>query len=155
MFVQHLYQTFQISFLRFVSRLKLPHGASLILIAIIVGLLTGLGSVAFIRLLQLMTWLFFEKGRTAFSRLGDSYVILLPIIGGAIVGPLISFFAQEAKGHGVPEVMTAITLRGGRIRSRVAFVKILASAITIGSGGSAGREGPMIQIGSGVGSTSA
>ncbi len=152
-FPRHLHKALQISFLRLVGRLKIPQGPTLILISIIVGLITGLGSVAFIRLLQLTTWLFFEKGRMALSRLGDFYVILLPILGGAIVGPLISLFAQETKGHGVPEVMTAITLRGGRIRNRVAFVKILASALTIGSGGSAGREGPMIQIGSGVGST--
>ncbi len=69
-----------------------------------------------------------------------------------IVGPIIYFLAPEAKGHGVPEVMQAILLRGGTIRPRVAFIKAIASAISIGTGGSVGREGPIIQIGSSIGS---
>jgi CIC family chloride channel protein len=62
-------------------------------------------------------------------------------------------FAREAKGHGIPEVMEAVALRGGKIRARVAFVKVIASALTIGSGGSAGREGPVVQIGSSLASS--
>jgi CIC family chloride channel protein len=62
------------------------------------------------------------------------------------------FFAREAKGHGVPEVMEAVALRGGFIRKRVAVVKALASAMCIASGGSVGREGPIVQIGSAIGS---
>jgi CIC family chloride channel protein len=81
------------------------------------------------------------------------YFLLIPALGGAIVGPLIYRFAREAKGHGVPEVMEAVALRGGRIRPRVAAVKALASAICIGTGGSVGREGPIAQIGSALGST--
>ena len=69
------------------------------------------------------------------------------------MGPLIYYFAREAKGHGVPEVMAAVALRGGVIRPRVAAVKALASAISIGSGGSVGREGPIVQIGAALGST--
>ena len=80
-------------------------------------------------------------------------IILAPAIGGLIVGPIIYFFAPEAKGHGVPEVMQAILLKGGQIRPRVAIIKALASAISIGTGGSVGREGPIIQIGSSLGST--
>ena len=70
-----------------------------------------------------------------------------------MVGPLIYFFAREAKGHGVPEVMEAVALRSGIIRKRVVFIKSLASAICIGTGGSVGREGPIVQIGSAIGST--
>jgi CIC family chloride channel protein len=66
---------------------------------------------------------------------------------------LVYFFAREAKGHGVPEVMEAIALKGGRIRPRVAVIKSLASALSIGSGGSVGREGPIVQIGSALGSS--
>lgn len=135
------------------ARLRLPQSTILVLVAISVGIATGLGSVAFIRLLQVSTALFFEGGRWLFAGLGRYYVLLLPAIGGLIAGPLIVHFAREAKGHGVPEVMSALVLRGGRIRRRVALIKILASAITIGSGGSAGREGPMIQIGSSIGSS--
>jgi H+/Cl- antiporter ClcA len=78
---------------------------------------------------------------------------LIPALGGAIVGPLIYFFAREAKGHGVPEVMAAVALRGGVIRKRIVAVKALASAISIGSGGSVGREGPIVQIASALGSS--
>jgi CIC family chloride channel protein len=74
-------------------------------------------------------------------------------VGGLIYGPLIHFFAREARGHGVPEVMLAVAERGGRIRPQVAVVKSLASALCIGSGGSVGREGPIVQIGSALGST--
>ena len=70
-----------------------------------------------------------------------------------MVGVLIYKYAQEAKGHGVPEVMEAVALRGGRIRPRVAVVKALASSVCIGTGGSVGREGPIAQIGSALGST--
>jgi len=78
--------------------------------------------------------------------------IFLPVIGALIVGPLIMRFARETKGHGVPEVMEAVALRGGKIRKRVALFKIAVSSITIGSGGSAGREGPIAQIGATIGS---
>jgi len=75
------------------------------------------------------------------------------LVGGIIIGLLIHFSgAREAKGHSVPEVMEAVALRGGRIRSRVVAVKIFASSICIGSGGSVGREGPIVQIGSTIGS---
>jgi CIC family chloride channel protein len=80
------------------------------------------------------------------------WIVLAPMAGGLLVGPLIWFFAREAKGHGVPEVMEAVVLRGGVIRPRVVVVKTLASAISIGSGGSVGREGPIVQIGSAVAS---
>jgi CIC family chloride channel protein len=85
--------------------------------------------------------------------LGGAFVILAPAIGGLFYGPLVSKFAPEARGHGVPEVMFAVAKRGGRIAGKVAVVKTLASAICIGSGGSVGREGPIIQIGSALGST--
>lgn len=78
--------------------------------------------------------------------------IVIPAMGGLVVGIIVSFFAREAKGHGVPEVMEAIALRDGRMRSRVVFAKAVASAICIGSGGSVGREGPIVQIGSAMGS---
>jgi CIC family chloride channel protein len=79
--------------------------------------------------------------------------LLAPAVGGLIVGPLIYYLAREARGHGVPEVMEAVALRGGTIRPRVVAVKALASALCIGSGGSVGREGPIVQIGSALAST--
>ncbi len=81
------------------------------------------------------------------------FLLLSPAIAGMLYGPLIQRFAPSAKGHGIPEVMLAVRRKGGRIPGRVAIVKILASALTIGSGGSAGREGPIVQVGASLGST--
>jgi CIC family chloride channel protein len=82
-----------------------------------------------------------------------AWVILVPAVGGIGVTFIIANFAPEAKGHGVPEVMDAIYYNGGRIRPIVAVAKSLASALAIGSGAAVGREGPIIQIGSALGST--
>lgn len=126
--------------------------AVMLTMAAIVGVASGAGAVLFIAAIEVFHRLFFEEGRTALSFLGSGYVILLPVIGGLIVGPLVHFLAPEAKGHGVPEVMTAMAVRGGRIRPMVILVKAVGSAITIGSGGSVGREGPIVQIGAAIGS---
>ena len=80
------------------------------------------------------------------------FVVLAPVVGGLLYGPLVSRFAPEARGHGVPEVMLAVARNGGRMRPQVPIVKSLASALCIGSGGSVGREGPIVQIGSALGS---
>ncbi len=92
-------------------------------------------------------------GSPHFPGLGIYFVILVPVLGGLVYGPLIDRYAREARGHGVPEVMLAIAERGGRIGPAVAVVKSLASALCIGVGGSVGREGPIVQIGSALGST--
>lgn len=120
---------------------------TILLAAILVGVLAGLGSAAFMYSLAFMHRVFFVTLPAAVPWLGPSVLMFLPALGGLLVGPLIARFAPEARGHGVPEVMTAVATRGGRILGRVAIVKIIASAITIGSGGSAGQEGPMVQIG--------
>lgn len=88
-----------------------------------------------------------------FGSLGPWFVIGTPVLAGLVYGPLVHLFAKEARGHGVPEVMYAVAHRGGRIAPQVAVVKALASALTIGGGGSVGREGPIVQIGSALGST--
>jgi CIC family chloride channel protein len=120
---------------------------TILLAAILVGVLSGLGSAAFIYSLAGVHHLFFVTFASWLGWLGPSAVIILPALGGLLVGPFIARFAPEARGHGVPEVMSAVATRGGRIAGRVAIVKIIASAISIGSGGSAGQEGPMVQIG--------
>jgi len=122
------------------------------LIAVFVGIIAGLGAVVFRKLIDLFHSIGFEGGESLLSGMGAYYIVLIPAAGGLIVGPLIYFFAREAKGHGVPEVMIAVAKNGGVIRARVALVKILASAITIGTGGSVGREGPIVQIGATFGS---
>lgn len=128
------------------------HHSSLIVLGIIVGIGGGLSAVAFRWLIRVFHSLFFDGGAVAFAFLGSYYTILLPALGGAIVGPLTTFFAPEARGHGVPEIMQAVAINRGRIRPRVALVKSLASSICIGSGGSVGREGPIAQIGAALGS---
>ncbi len=119
--------------------------------AIIVGYLTGMGAVLFIWMIGAM-----EKGFEWMRSVPLGGLpwggVLIPAIGGLIAGPLIYYFAQEAKGHGVPEVMQALLLNGGRIRPQVVVIKAAASAACIGSGGSAGREGPIVQIGAALGS---
>ncbi len=121
--------------------------------SLLVGLGTGIGAIAFRYLIQGVEWVGYDWFPRLTQAWGVAYVIIIPVIGGLIVGPLIYFYAREAKGHGVPEVMEAVALRGGRIRPVVAVIKSLASAISIGSGGSVGREGPIVQIGSALGST--
>jgi CIC family chloride channel protein len=92
-------------------------------------------------------------GTSHFPGLGVAFVIVTPVLGGLVYGPLVNRFAREARGHGVPEVMLAVAQRGGRIPPQVALIKSLASALCIGSGGSVGREGPIVQVGSALGST--
>lgn len=120
--------------------------------AALVGVGGGLGAVAFIRSIAFAQKAFQALGHTGLGFMGRWAVIVIPAVGGLIVGPVLHFLAPEAKGHGVPEVMTAMETNGGRIRPIVILVKAFASAITIGSGGSVGREGPIIQIGAALGS---
>ncbi len=131
----------------------LPSQNYLIILSVVVGILTGLGSVGFVYFLRAVTtYATVTVAEGVFGWAGSAAVVVLPAIGGLAAGPMIHRFAKEAKGHGVPEVMTALATKGGRIRSRVVMVKVVASSMTIGFGGTAGREGPMVQIGSAIGS---
>ena len=123
-----------------------------VLMAVSVGLIGGIGAVLFRYLILGSHEFFFRGGRWALPFLGEYYVILLPVIGLVIVTYIVRKWAPEAQGHGVPEVMYAVKKEGGRIRPRVAVIKAFASAICIGSGGSVGREGPIVQIGCTFGS---
>jgi CIC family chloride channel protein len=132
---------------------QLPPEVIMVGMALLVGAGTGLGAVTFRYLIQAVAWVGYSWFPHQIEGWGKAYVVIIPVIGGLLVGPLIYFFAREAKGHGVPEVMEAVALRGGRIRPIVALIKSLASALCIGSGGSVGREGPIVQIGSALGSS--
>jgi chloride channel protein, CIC family len=134
----------------------------LVVMALVVGAGAGLGAAGFRELIFFFTWLvtgykqFGQQGHAPSLHLpflGVWFVLVVPVIGGLVYGPLIQRFAREARGHGVPEVMLAVAENGGRIRPPVVIVKALASAITIGTGGSVGREGPIVQIGSALAST--
>lgn len=129
---------------------------AMLLVAMVVGVLGGYGAVLFRLVIKLAQGAFYgDSGDilTFVATLPRWMLVVMPAVGGLVVGLLVHYGAPEAKGHGVPEVMEAVLLKNGRIRKRVAFVKILASAVCIGSGGSVGREGPIVQIGAGVGST--
>jgi CIC family chloride channel protein len=135
-------------------RLRQREFGKLARLAVFVGLIAAVAAVLFRHLIE---WVFnnafadpSELMEMAWSaRL--SYA-LVPAIGGLIVGPLIWYLAREAKGHGVPEVMDSVIRFGGKIRLRVVGVKAVASAVTIGTGGSSGREGPIVHMGSAIGS---
>ena len=135
--------------------------AQLSLLALGLGVLTGLGAVLFRFLIGFIHNLLFAGHATAHYDANvftapspwGALIILVPVLGAVAVTFLVNNFAPEAKGHGVPEVMDAIYYKSGVIRPVVALVKSLASAIAIGSGSSVGREGPIIQIGSALGST--
>ncbi|PIO06871.1 hypothetical protein COT47_02385 [Candidatus Woesearchaeota archaeon CG08_land_8_20_14_0_20_43_7] len=127
----------------------------LFLISAVIGLLGGLGAVVFRELIAILGRFFFDVLLPAVSYNIYGYnagIILIPVAGALIVGPLVHFFARETKGHGVPEIIEAQRCKGGFIRTRVAFVKVIVSSLTIASGGSAGREGPIAQIGASIGS---
>ena len=127
----------------------------MIIVAIIIGLLAGFAAIGIRFLIREISFFSFQGAGNLLENILNTswyWILIIPAIGGLIVGPIIYFLAPEAKGHGVPEVMQAILLRGGNIRPRVAFIKAIASSITIGTGGSVGREGPIIQIGSSLGS---
>ena len=132
-------------------RYKLSDQTFLIVVAVIVGFLGGLGSIFFERMVEAGWHFFFE---IIPNLLGNPkwLVILIPAFGAFFLAPLIYFFPEEAKSDGVPATMEAVALKGGIIKVRTFSTRMLASAITLGSGGSAGKEGPIIQIGASIGS---
>ncbi len=136
------------------------------LLSIGVGIVAGLGAILFEELLRQTLYFFlalpvgfFEPGRGSEAALVSTLAahrswlfFIIPAAGGLISGLLVFLIAPETEGHGTDAMIEAFHHKGGYIRKRVPFVKIVASAITIGSGGSAGKEGPIAQIGAGFGS---
>jgi len=126
----------------------------------IAGTVGGYGAIGFRKIIAIATQLGWGnatgmEGKDLLSMAIASpfwIKLIIPTIGGLLVWIIVYFFAHEAKGHGVPEVMEAVALKDGRMRTRVVFAKAVASAICIGSGGSVGREGPIVQIGSAISS---
>ena len=128
----------------------------MVLVSVVIGLLGGLCAVGFRLLIQFLNGIFWGEGQYTLEYIYGLpfwWKIAAPTVGGLLVGLIVYHFAREAKGHGVPEVMEAVAVNSGRIRPRVVVAKMFASGICIASGGSAGREGPIVQIGSALGST--
>ena len=121
-------------------------------LAIIVGLTSGAGVWLFKWLIDQVKWLTFDQLGVTLRPLGGWTVMLLPILGGLIVGLLRHFFIGEERHHGVAGIMEAVALAGGRLRYKRIPIKTVAAAIAIGSGASVGPEDPSVQIGSNLGS---
>jgi CIC family chloride channel protein len=132
------------------ERFKTSKHLFMIIVPVIIGLLGALGAIVLRTLIHLFQKVLWGNEQYAADWL---QTVSVPVGGAFVVGLIIYYFSREAKGHGVPEVMEAITLKNGVIRPRVVAGKAVASALTIASGGSVGREGPIIQIGSAIGST--
>jgi CIC family chloride channel protein len=137
-------------------RLKLTPATEMLIYAVVIGILGGFGALLFKKLIFSLQDIFWgTSDMTPNSLFGVMWYrrLLMPVLGGVIVGPLIYFFAREARGHGVPEVMIAVITRNSIIRPVVVLVKTFASAISISTGGSVGREGPIVQIGAAIASS--
>ncbi|MEE8604478.1 MAG: chloride channel protein [Candidatus Aminicenantaceae bacterium] len=127
----------------------------LTLLAVLVGLVAGFASILFKLMIQFFQNLFW-RAESIISVVATQpwyLTILIPAAGALLISPLIYYGAREAKGHGVPEIMESLVFRGGRIRTKVVAIKALASSICIASGGSVGREGPIVQISSTIASS--
>ena len=137
-----------------------------VFLGVLIGIVAGLGAIVFFVAIDASTWLFLEQivglkppgpagegGSTVVTAAGHKWLLPLVVaLGGLISGLIVFTLAPEAEGHGTDAAIEAFHQKGGRIRSRIPFIKLVASAVTIGSGGSAGREGPTAQIAAGFGS---
>jgi H+/Cl- antiporter ClcA len=127
------------------------------LIAIGIGVLSAIVALALLRLIGLFTNLFFYfRWSSTFvspaSHHWGPFVILVPVIGALIIGLMARFGSERIRGHGIPEAIEAILMTGSRIEPKVAMLKPLSAAISIGSGGPFGAEGPIIMTGGAFGS---
>ncbi len=141
---------------RLVERFEPDETTIMVVLAALIGVAGGFGAILFRWMVNFFQGFIIGHGEdTVILLMAVPWwqKLLLPVVGGLVVGPMVHFGAPEAKGHGVPEVLDAMVFKKGVIRPIVAAVKILASAITIAFGGSVGREGPIVQIGAGMAST--
>lgn len=131
---------------------------ALLIIAILIGLLTGILAVGFRYLIMGMTAFAWQEP-FSLLQVGERYpwylILLIPVAGGLLVGPLVTYLAPETRGAGVPEVIEAVVTKEGAIRHRTTLFKMISTALSIGCGASVGREGPVVHIGSSVGSSMA
>jgi H+/Cl- antiporter ClcA len=134
-----------------------PHSILICGYALLVGVASGYIALGLLKLIYLLTGFFFH-GQWSFAQWSPAgnnlggWVILIPVIGGVLVGLMIHFWEPTLKGHGIPEAMQAVLMDKSIVRGRVAFLKPLATALAIGTGGPFGAEGPIIQTGAAVGS---
>jgi len=145
---------YHIKFLRGLYKVNAPKDFYLLFLASVIGVLTGFGAYLLNLIVDSVHFVLYEfVGADLFTKSTGNYLrVLFPAIGGLSVGLLTFYLSPEVKGHGIPGVMDSVANKGGYIRRRVAFLTSITSGLTIGSGGSAGKEGPIVQIGSALGS---
>ena len=138
------------------ENLRPSEHTALLGMAIVVGLLGGFGNILYRRMIEFVHRVVFEGGGEWLNlERGWPWVLLLPLlpmVGAALLIPLAALFPGEVRGYGLPKFLETVNLKGAVFRARTVVVKSVASAITIGSGGSAGTEGPIAQIGGAIGS---
>ncbi|MBW2472972.1 MAG: chloride channel protein [Deltaproteobacteria bacterium] len=139
------------------SSFRLSENTFLIILAVVIGLLGGLGNYAFRKTIEFVHWAVFEQSEQLFGysleewSLARLAVVLCPAVGGLLVIPLWYWFGKDLKG-GFSAFLERVNLRGAKLQLRPIFTRGFGSAITIGAGGSAGQEGPIAMIGGAIGS---
>ncbi|MBF0380519.1 MAG: chloride channel protein [Magnetococcales bacterium] len=137
--------------LQFFKKLGFNEPFTLSIMAVVIGVVVGYGAILFRTLIEIFQHMFMGSGQEnvveILAGLEWWWIILMPVIGGAIIGPLVHFFFPGSRGHGVPEVMSAVALHGGKMNLRDGLGKMVACSLSIGSGGSVGREGPVVHLG--------
>ena len=126
-------------------------------IAVLIGVVVGYGAILFRLLIEMFQTIFTGSGQEGLVEILHSlpwwHILLMPVVGGMIVGPLVHFVFPGSRGHGVPEVITSVALHGGKMQLRDGLGKMLACSLSIGCGGSVGREGPVVHLGATLAST--
>lgn len=124
-------------------------------IAVVIGVAAALGALAFRAMILGTEVLFWGTGDLSVAYIREMpwyWKLLLPAIGGLLIAPIVVRWAPDARGSGIPEIIEAVALHGGAVKRRIVPLKMLAASICIGTGGSAGREGPIVHIGGAIGS---
>ena len=152
--LNRFWRIWQIKFLKALYKLNVPRDFYLLFLASLVGVFTGLGAYLLNLIIEAVRYSLFDQGGNIFfeENISDYFRIIYPAIGGLTVGLLTYHLSPEVRGHGIPGVMDTVANKGGLFRKRVAFLTSINSGLTIGSGGSAGKEGPIVQIGAALGS---